>query len=41
LLEKLDRMSDGQGPAIEWLASHPPNQKRIAAVERAIAGRAV
>jgi len=38
LLEKLDRLSDGQGAPIAWLASHPPNEKRIAAVERAIAG---
>jgi len=38
LLEKLDRMAEGRSAPIEWLASHPPNAKRIAAVERAIAG---
>jgi putative metalloprotease len=37
LLEKLDRMGNGGAP-IEWLASHPANTKRIAAVERAIEG---
>ena len=40
LLEKLDRMSDGRKAPVEWLASHPANGKRIAAVERAIEGRA-
>ena len=39
LLEKLDRMGGPSAP-IAWLASHPPNGKRIAAVERAIGGRA-
>jgi len=40
LLEKLDRMADGGKAPIEWLASHPANDKRIAAVERAIEGSA-
>lgn len=38
LLEKLDRMGDGRSAPIAWLSSHPPNDKRIAAVERAIEG---
>lgn len=36
LLEKLDRLAEGRGAPISWLASHPPTKKRIAAVQRAI-----
>jgi len=39
LLEKLDRMGDGRSAPIAWLASHPANEKRIAAVELAIEGK--
>lgn len=38
LLEKLDRLAEGRSAPIEWLASHPPHEKRIAAVQRAIEG---
>lgn len=37
LLEKLDRIAEGRGTPISWLASHPPTPKRIAAVRSAIA----
>lgn len=39
LLQKLDRLADGRDAPIAWLSSHPPNDKRIEAVERAIDGR--
>ena len=29
LLEKLDRLAEGRGAPISWLASHPPTPKRI------------
>lgn len=36
LLEKLDRIAEGRGTPISWLASHPPTPKRIAALDKAI-----
>lgn len=36
LLQKLDRLAEGRGAPISWLASHPPTQKRIEAVRAAI-----
>ncbi len=36
LLQKLDKLVEGRGTPISWLASHPPMKKRIAAIERAI-----
>lgn len=36
LLQKLERLAEGRGTPISWLASHPPTPKRIAAVQRAI-----
>lgn len=36
LLQKLDKLAEGRGAPISWLASHPPTPKRIAAVQREI-----